>query len=113
MVRIDSTKFGEIVIDGKTYFSDMYVYWDGKKEVRGKEHVFGINELIKVMQRHVEAVVIGTGQEGIVKIAEEVKIKAEDKKIKIFVDKSPKAVDIFNGLVKDGKKAVAVIHTTC
>jgi hypothetical protein len=113
MVNIDSTKFGEIVIDRKTYYSDMIVWWDGKKEFRDKSHVFDIDEFVNLLKREPDAIVIGTGQRGVVEVPDKVKELAERKGIQLFVDKSPNAVDIFNGLVKNNKKAVGVIHTTC
>lgn len=113
MVKIDSTKFGEIVINRKTYYSDMIVWWDGKVEYRDKTHIFGMSEYLKLMKRKPEAIVIGIGQQGAIKIREEVVRAAEDEKIKLFIDQSPRAVDIFNGLILQKKRVVAVIHTTC
>ena len=113
MVRIDSTSFGEVVIGGKTYYSDMYVWWDGKLDYRDKEHVFDMNEFWKLMPRKPEAIVIGTGQNGVVRVLPEVMIMADERKVQIFRDTSPKAIQIFNGLVAEGKKAVAVLHVTC
>ncbi len=113
MVKIDSTSFGEIVIDNKTYYSDMIVWWDGKTEYRDKSHVIDMSEFVKIMKRKPDTIVIGTGQTGVLKLLPEVEQVAEDKKVKIFVEKSPKAIEIFNGFVCSGKKVVAVIHTTC
>jgi hypothetical protein len=28
MVQIDCSKWGRVIVDGKNYFSDLYVYWD-------------------------------------------------------------------------------------
>ncbi len=113
MVNIDGVKFGELEIDGKIYYSDMIVWWDGKIEFRKKSHIFGMPEFKKVFKRKPNAIVIGTGLAGIVKVSNDVKKIIKNKKIKLFVDVSSNAVDIFNGLVKTGKKAVAIIHTTC
>lgn len=113
MVKIDSTSFGEIVIDKKTYYSDITVWWDGKIEYRDKSHVFDMSEFVRIMERKPDTIVIGIGQTGILKLLPEVKQVAEDKKVKIFVEQSPKAIEIFNGFVCSGKKVVAVIHTTC
>ncbi len=113
MVNIDGVKFGELEIDGKIYYSDMVVWWDGKIEFRKKSHIFGMPEFKKVLKRKPNAIVIGTGLAGIVKVSNDVKKIIKSKKIKLFVDVSSNAVDIFNGLVKTGKKAVAIIHTTC
>ena len=113
MVNIDAVKFGELVVDGKVYYSDMVVYWDGSLEFRKKSHIFGMQEFGTIMRKKPDSVVIGTGLVGVVKVAEGVMEEAEKKKVNIFVDVSHKAVDIFNGLVSTRKRAVAVIHTTC
>jgi hypothetical protein len=113
MVKIDFTKFGEISIDGKIYYSDMLVCWDGTVEFRAKKHIFDMDDFAALLKRKPDIIVIGTGQTGVVKVSDEVVQIAEDKKIKLYVDPSPKAVDVFNGLVAQGKKAIALIHTTC
>ncbi len=112
MVRIDSVKFGEIRINGKDYFSDMVVFWDGRLEYRPKSHIFSPDEFLAVARRKPDAVVVGTGTTGIVKVPEEVVMLAENRKIKLFIETTDKAVDVFNGLVADNKKAVAVMHVT-
>lgn len=111
MVRIDSTSSGEIVIDGKTYYSDMIVWWDGKKEFKIKFHQFTLDDFLSLSKRKPGFIVIGTGQGESVEISEKAEEMAEIKKIMIYVEKSPKAIEIFNGFIADGKKAVAVIHT--
>jgi len=113
MVNIDAVKFGELKIDGKIYYSDMIVWWDGKMEFRKKSHVFDMAEFKRVLRRKPKAIVIGTGIAGIVKVPEDVRKTSKRKKIKLFIDISGNAIDIFNGLAKTGKKAVAIIHTTC
>jgi hypothetical protein len=112
MVRIDSFKYGEVTVKGKTYYSDVVVFWNGKVKMRKKDHVFGIEEFVHILEKEPEAVVLGTGVADMVRPAPEVRDVAKRKGVKLFVDKPENAVDIFNGLIKDGKKAVAVIHTT-
>jgi hypothetical protein len=112
-VNINSTKFGEIVINGKPYDSDMTVYWNGRLAYRGKEHVFEIGEFVKILRASPEMVVIGVGQSGGVKIAPEVRQWAENKKIRIYAENTPKAVEIFNAFANEGRKVVGVFHVTC
>jgi hypothetical protein len=112
MVRIDSFKYGEVIVKGKTYYSDVVVFWNGKVKMRKKGHVFGIEEFVHILEKEPEAVVLGTGVANMVRVTPEVKQLANRKGVKLFVDMPGNAVDIFNGLIKDGKKAVAVIHTT-
>lgn len=112
MVNIDAVKFGELKIDGRIYYSDMVVWWDGKTEFRKKSHIFNTEEFKRIMKRKPGSVVIGTGLVDAVNVPDDVREIADKKKIKLFVDLSTNAIDIFNGLVKTRKRPVAVIHTT-
>lgn len=113
MVKVDAAKWGEVKIDGKSYFSDMYVYWDGRTEARKKGHLFDIDEFVKLLQKDPGIIVIGTGHNGVVKVPDEVLQMAENKKIELFMEKTPQAAEVFNAFVKEGKRVIAVIHTTC
>ncbi len=113
MIKINSVKFGEVEISGKTYFSDMIVWWDGKIEFREKSHIIGISEFLKLAERKPEIIIIGTGMNNICKVLEEVDQAAEDKGIEIYKELSPKAAKMFNGFIADKKRVVAVIHSTC
>ena len=113
MVKIDSTKFGEITIDGKTYYSDVTVYWDGKIEYRTKEHVIDVDEFLKLLEKKVDILIVGTGHEGIVDVSKKVRDLALDRKVKIIELQSPYAIEVFNSYASQHKKVVAVIHTTC
>ncbi len=112
-VKIDSTKFGEITINGKPYDSDMTVYWNGKIEYRSKEHTIELGEFLKLLRSGADTVVIGTGQEGVIRIAPEVTQWAEDKKVRIYAENTPKAVEIFNAFSQQGRKTVGIFHVTC
>ena len=113
MVRVDSVRFGEITIDGKIYYSDINVWWDGKVEYKEKTHEFTMSDFVRLAEKNPEIIVIGTGINGICKVLEEVEMAAEDKGIEIFKELSPKAAEMFNAFVADKRKAVAVIHSTC
>lgn len=113
MVMIDSTSFGEISVDGKTYYSDMVVWWDGKVDYRQKSHEIGIEEMASLLRRRPDTIVIGTGQQGVVRLLPKAEELATQANVEIFQETSPKAVTIFNGLIAQKRKAVAVIHTTC
>jgi hypothetical protein len=114
-MKIEWVKFGEISINGKVYYSDVIAYWDGDVELRQKSHVLGHNEFLRLARKEPDMIIIGTGFKDflVIKIPEEVEDLAKQKKIEIFVEDSIKASEIFSALVNDGKKAIAVIHTTC
>ena len=113
MVHIDSTKFGEVTVDGKTYYSDVRAWWDGKVEMREGSRTFGMNEFITLLRKKPEMVVLGTGHPGSLKVLPEVGQAAEDQGVEIFAETSSKAIEMFNAFVADKKKVVAVIHVTC
>ena len=110
MVHIDSTSFGEICIDGKTHYADVVVCWDGTIEHVPKDHIFGLDDFFSLARKKPDMIIIGIGQSGSVKIPEHVHAVAEEKNIPLYIEQSPKATEIFNAFLKDGKKAVALIH---
>jgi len=112
-VNIEGTKFGEITINGKPYDSDMTVYWNGKIEYRTKEHIVEVGELLGILRTEPQVIVIGIGQEGVLKIAPEVNQIAEHKKISVYAEKTGKAIELFNAFAKEGKKVVGIFHVTC
>lgn len=112
---IDSTRFGSITIEGKTYESDVIVTSDGKvKEAElDTRHLVGERDFLMLLFERVDIVVIGTGQTGCVEISEKVKKFAKDKKIRLVVKPTPEAIETFNEFVRSGKKVVAYMHVTC
>jgi hypothetical protein len=112
-VNIDFTKFGEITVNGQTYYSDMTVYWDGKLSYRSKVHIIELGEFMKILKAEPEIVVIGRGQEGSLKIDEEVLRWAKSKHVEIYTENTRKSVDIFNAFANQGKKVVGIFHVTC
>ena len=113
MASIQFVKFGEVMVDGKVYYSDMIVWWDGEKEFVPKTHILGMQAFSRLLRKNPDMVVVGTGQQDCVRISDDVREKARDRGVMIFEETSAKAADIFNGLAATGKKVVAFIHTTC
>ena len=112
MPTIDRVSYGEIVVDGKTCYSDLVVWWDGKKSLLPKTHLIGLPLIETLLKKNPNSIVIGTGIEGTVKFLPKVRQTLKKKKVSLFVDQSENAAEIFNGLISRGKKAVAVIHVT-
>ena len=112
-ISIESVSFGEIKVNGKTYYSDMIIWWDGKVEFTVKSHVLGMKELAAILEKEPEIIVVGTGDQDMVKILPEFRQTCEEKGIKLYLDPTQKAADIFNGLIAQGKKAAGIFHVTC
>jgi hypothetical protein len=109
---IDSVSYGEIVIQGKTYYSDMVLWWNGENALLEKTHIIDTPLLEKILKKGPDSVVVGTGIKGTVKILPGVREKLEKRHVKLFVDKTGNAAEIYNGLVACGKRPAAVMHVT-
>ena len=109
MVRINSWAPGEMEIDNKAYFSDVVVWWDGTVENLALHRRLEIKDIHLFLGKKPEAVVIGSGARGDLRVSETVKDVLRQMKIKLFIDLTDNAVDIFNGLVID-KRIVGVFH---
>ncbi|MGQ9461068.1 MAG: Mth938-like domain-containing protein [Candidatus Bathyarchaeaceae archaeon] len=119
MVKIDSLSFGSIIVDGKKHRHDVTIFPDGQlKRRKGGilmfgSHTFKKKELEEMHERGAEVLVIGTGTNGVAKLAEEARIFAEERKIELIELLSGEAVKKFNELAAQGRRVGAIIHVTC
>ena len=119
MAKIDMLSFGSIVIDGKKYRRDVLIFADGTvKQRKGGFLMFGSHkikrkELEELTLDKPEAIVIGTGTDGVANLADDVESWVKEGKIKLLVQPSYDAVNKLHSLIEQGKKAAALIHITC
>jgi len=113
---IESYSFGRIVIDGKSYNKDVIVT---TKEVipnwrRKRGHRLSIEDLEGRIDFNLDALVIGTGYYGIMRVPEEVVEELRRRGVKeVIVKPTREACEVFNELLKKGTKVVAALHLTC
>ena len=118
-MRIDSYRFGKIVIEGKAYSKDVLILPDKVISPwwRKDGHSLCPDDLAEALGAGPEVVVIGTGAMGAMDVPEETMRYLEDKGIKVIIMKTGAAVDEFNRLKKINKPspwlAVAAFHLTC
>lgn len=120
MPIIDSCAFGSITIDGKKY-GQVLVIGDQVEEREAKKlhelfkttHRVGDWETAKLLSGSPDVVLIGTGQEGVLEVDEEVSLKLEAAVPRLIIQTTPQAVSTYNELVKENKAVNALIHTTC
>ena len=112
---IDSTEFGSVTIDGKTYYSDVLVYWNGKvEEIKLKtRHLFDEPEFEKVKREKPEILIVGTGQGGLAEVSERVRGMCKELGIELKEAPSKEAIKLFNTALEKGKRVIAFIHVTC
>jgi len=106
--------FGKIVIDGRTYTSDVIIYPGRVDDTwwRKEGHRLQAEDLTAVVEAGPEAVVIGTGNLGLMKVSAEAKAYLQSRGIEVHPARTGRAVDLFNTL-QDRKRTVACLHLTC
>jgi hypothetical protein len=114
-MKIDSYSFGHIVIDGKTYTSDVIIYGDRVDATwwRKEGHRLHPEDLGDVVNARPDILVIGTGYAGVMTVPKETIKYITAHKVDVKVERTGKAVDIFNALLAQKKHVIAALHITC
>ncbi len=113
-MKIEHYSFGKITIDGKTYTSDVIIY-PGRVDAswwRKEGHNLQVIDLTDVIKAKPQVLVIGTGSSGVMKVPKETISHLGSKDIEVHVERTEKAVELFNKLQKD-KIVIAALHLTC
>ena len=118
-MRIEGTSFGSITIDGKTYDHDVVIRLYGaiakrkkklSKKLYGTSHVVSEDEAKFVFEKGSELLVLGSGQEGNVRLSPEAETYLTKKGCKVVIQPTPEALRVFNNA--RGKK-IGLFHVTC
>ena len=111
---IDSYDFGEIVIDGKRYTSDVIIYPDriNSSWWRKQGHELGVNDLEDALDKKPDVIVVGTGSPGLMKVLPETEKLITSKGIKLIVQPTKEACKTYNQL-SSSQKVIALLHLTC
>ena len=118
-MRIDDTAFGEITINGKTYDHDVMIRLSGEvvkrkkklsKKLYGTSHILSEDEAKFALEKGCALVVIGSGQDGNVRLSPEAEAYFAKKGCKVAIQPTPKAIGVFNSA--RGKK-IGLFHVTC
>ena len=113
MPRIDSYRFGEIVIDGKAYTSDVIIFPERVMDNwwRKEGHRLSPDDIGEIIESRPELLIIGTGASGMMQVPEETLEFIQGKGIQVRIENTEKACDTYNA-IKD-KVVVAALHLTC
>ena len=114
VVLIDSYSFGRMVIDGKTYTSDVILYTDKVDGSwwRKSGHLLQKEDVVDILDCKPEILIVGTGSDGLMKVPKETKKSIESQDIELIVERTKKACDTYNEL-NNKRKTVAALHLTC
>ncbi len=112
-MKIESYDFGKIKIDGKEYVHDVIISADGVNDWQREEsHWALIDDFKEVIEKNPKILVIGTGYSGLMNVSAETKKFLEDLGMKIIIEPTKKACDIFNKLLEK-QGVITAIHLTC
>lgn len=112
-VRIEGYRFGETVIDGKKYTSDVMIFPDRVTSWWRKQgHAVEIEDLNAAVDTAPEIVIIGTGAYGAVRVLPEVEKFLSSRGVKLIAAPTAEACDRYNRLCAK-HRLVAAVHLTC
>jgi hypothetical protein len=114
-MNIDDYRFGRVVIDGRTYTSDVIVFPDRVKDGwwRNKGHELCPSDLGEVVEEKPKMLVVGTGASGLMSVLPKTEEYLEQHNIALKVEKTAQACQTFNQLRRSGENVVAALHLTC
>ena len=116
---IQGTEFGSITVDNKVYDHDVVIRLSGKVKKRkkklskkeyGTSHTVSLAEAEHIYREGAERLIIGTGQEGNVKLSKEADDYFKAKQCEVQLSPTPDAVKAWN---QAEGKTIGVFHVTC
>lgn len=114
-MHIDSYQFGKIVIDGKSYDSDLIILGDKVQPDwwRRQGHSLAADDLKAILKAKPSVLIVGCGASGLMEIPDETRQALKKHKIQLEMHDSYKAVQKFNEFSAAGVNVAAAIHLTC
>ena len=114
MKNIDHYKFGEMIIDDKSFHRDLIILPD--KIIQNWRRKEGLRlilaDISDIPLSQIECLIIGTGKFGMMKVDENVISEMNDKRIECIIEKTGKAVDEYNSIIQY-KIVIVAFHLTC
>jgi hypothetical protein len=113
-MHIDSYSFGNIIIDGKSYTSDLIIFPDHVQSSwwRLEGHLLQIDDLKEIIAARTQLLIVGTGYHGTMKVPGKTLEYLKSNGVHAYIEKTGEAVKLFNAL--SGKRSVIVaLHLTC
>ena len=113
-MKIDSYRFGRIVIDGKVHTSDVIIYPENVNSSwwRREGHRLYIDDIKEILDGDFDVLVVGTGDPGLLTVSDEAKQEIKNKNMELIIEPTEKACRIYNEL-SEQKKVVAALLLTC
>jgi len=112
---IDGYEFGRIVVDGRTYTSDVIVWPEGVDDSWWREngHRLSRKDVRPLLGKMPAVLIIGTGAAGRLKVPPDLLLYLAENCGEIHVERTAEACEKYNHATAMGKRAVAGMHLTC
>lgn len=111
---IEHYEFGRFIVDGKLHQSNIFLLGSEVKEARYLPgHQLKLDDILPLVDYKPEVIIIGTGSSGVMGVQKEISDYIEKRGIKLIVEKTGKACQTYNALLKKGKRVAAFLHNTC
>ena len=114
-MKIDSYKYGQIVVNGITYTSDIVIYHDRVDPhwSRHEEHRLIPADITDALNAQPDVLIIGTGYAGVLIVPKEIAAHIAAQGIEVLIEKTSKAVELYNSFQGTKKYAIAALHIAC
>jgi hypothetical protein len=117
--RIDNTEFGSITIEGMVSEYDVIIRLNSQvekrkkklsKSVYGTSHIVSLDEAKYIYEEKAERLVIGAGQQGMVKLSNEAAEYLKRKKCQVELLPTREAIQVWN---EAEGAVIGLFHVTC
>jgi hypothetical protein len=117
--RIDNTEFGSITIEGMVSEHDVIIRLNSQvekrkkklsKSVYGTSHIVSLDEAKYIYEEKAERLVIGAGQQGMVKLSNEAAEYLKRKKCQVELLPTREAIQVWN---EAEGAVIGLFHVTC
>lgn len=112
--RIESYRFGHIVIDGEAHDKDVIILPD--RVIGGwwreEGHTLHPDDLTEVLEKTPETLIVGQGAHGRMSVTQDTRQTLESAGIQLIAQPTDKAVDTYNEM-QSSSNVAAALHLTC
>lgn len=114
MNSINSYHFGEIVVTGEKYSSDVIIFPGRVEKWRSaKSHELGLGDITLALSESPEVLILGTGAYDRMTVLPEVPREVLARNIKLVVSPTGEACNMYNFYAQEAARVIAILHLTC
>lgn len=114
-MKIETYSFGRMIIDGEKYGNDLMICGDSVKSnwVREEGHLLKPTDLMWIVEREPDLLIVGRGSSGRMKIGENARSRLKERGIELWSGTTDEAADYFNSKQGGSELVAAAFHLTC